>query len=162
MGIGDLSPDDQEQSEENDSQDPSVSYIYIYERGRDEIDNWPQDEASAAATAYQVTSGGGNVRNRFKSSGRYVNIHSGMSDYLAALGTAFGNDQFIVPVHQAMPNFLEHLAAALEEDDWTGLLEFTLKDDDPEHNAQVIQDFLEENPEVRQELAESEAAPADD
>ena len=162
MGIGDLTPnDDEAQEESSDSDDPSVSYIYVYEQGRDEIEGWTDDDAAAAAQAYEVTSAGGVLRNQFGSTGVYANIHAAMSDYLAALGTTFENAQYIVPVHAAMPDLLQHLQGALEEDNWADLVDFVLKDDDPDHNADVIRQYLEDNPEVMQRLQQDEPQPAE-
>lgn len=138
MGIGDLGKDDVEQSENSDK--PSVSYTYTYEAGRNEIEEWPEEKQETMHRAYQSVSDGGVVRTTFKRSPAFINLHDGMAHFYAAL------------------------ADALENDDWVPLLEFILSEDDPEFNAQVIQDFLDEHPDTFEALSDAEAAeaPADD
>lgn len=130
MGIADLSGDDEV---EQTSDDPSVSYIYVYEAGRKEIEGWPQDKQQTMARAYNAVSDGGIVRTTFKRNPQFVNIHDGMAHLLAAMAEGFENQN------------------------WVQFMEFVLSEDSPELSASIIGDYLEENPEVLEELTSGEA-----
>lgn len=121
MGIGDLSSDDVEEQQPND---PSVSYLYIYENGREEISNWDADAQQAMATAYNVVSDGGIVRTTFKRSGQYENIHHATAELMVGISEVF------------------------ESGDFQRLLDFVGPD------ADAVRQYLEDNEEIGQELLE--------
>lgn len=136
MGIGDLAKNDQ--PEERSSDQPSVSYIYVYEQGRKELEEWAPEKQQVMARAYEAVSDGGIIRNTFKLSRDYINLHDAMGHFLAAM------------------------AEALENQNFNPVLEFVTSDD-PETTAVILQDYLDEHPEVEEALAQVRSAdPSDD
>lgn len=108
MTLGDLSGDDSGTDSDND--DASVSYIYLYEEGRSEIDNWDDEAQELAAKAYEAASNGGIVRRTFNNTSAYENIHHAYSELTWAMGEVFENGDF-----QPMLNFIGPDAEALAQ-----------------------------------------------
>jgi len=88
MGLNNFDSDDGSSSD--DKGDASVSYIYVYEPGRSELDGF----SNYNTDAYEVTSGGGSVRDYFKKQSQYKNIHEGMSHFLAGMDSVVSNGDF--------------------------------------------------------------------
>lgn len=124
MGLANLSDDDGQREETSDS--PSVSYLYLYEQGRKEIQEWTEEKRQVMARAYAAVSGGGIVRNTFKRSGDFINIHDATAHLMVCLEEGFENGN------------------------WTPYLEFL--SEDSEVQAEILQQFLDENPEVAEQL----------
>lgn len=118
MGLDNLQEVEQEESPDQ----PSISYLYLYESGRDEVENWPDSHQEKMAEAYQVTSNGGVVRDTFKRTGQYVNIHDATAHLMVGIADVF------------------------RDDDFSDLLEFIGPD------ADAVGQYLDDNPEVRDEL----------
>jgi len=125
MGIADLGKG--ETPDDSGSDKPSVSYTYTYEAGRNEIEDWTEEQQETMARAYQAVSDGGIVRTTFKRSPQYVNLHDAIAHFYAAM------------------------AEALEEQNFVPVLDFILSDDS-EVTADILQQYLEENPDVAEEL----------
>lgn len=125
MGIADLGRGETPADDSSDK--PSVSYTYTYEAGRKEIEDWAEEKQQVMARAYQAVSDGGIVRTTFKRSPQYTNLHDAMAHFYAAMAEALENQNF-VPV-----------------------LEFVLSDDE-EVTADILQQYLEEHPDVAEEL----------
>lgn len=115
-----------DQSDDQDSDSPSVSYLYLYEQGRKEIQEWAEEKQEVMARAYRAVSGGGVVRNTFKRSGDFINVHDATAHLMVCLEEGFSNDN------------------------WTPYIEFL--SDNPEVQAEILQDFLDEHPEVAEQL----------
>lgn len=119
MGLGNLSeePDTPEESPEK----PSVSYIYVYEKGREEVEEWPQEARETMAAAYEVVSDGGIVRETFKRSAQYRNIHEAMSEVLLGISEVFEDEdfsrilEFVGPDADALVNYLNDHPDIAEE-----------------------------------------------
>lgn len=126
MGIADLGKGE---TPDSDSDEPSVSYIYVYEAGRNEIEDWASEKQQVMARAYEAVSDGGIVRTTFKRSGSYINLHDAMGHFFSAMATA------------------------LEEQDFNPVLEFVLSDD-PEVTADILRQYLAEHEEVAENLLE--------
>lgn len=125
MALADLNMG--ETPDDSGSDKPSVSYTYTYEAGRNEIEDWSEEQQQVMHRAYQAVSDGGIVRTTFKRSADYVNLHDAMAHFYAAMAEALENQNF-VPV-----------------------LEFVLSDD-AEVTADILQQYLEEHPETAEEL----------
>lgn len=83
MGIFDVSDDVQEEQEETDDDEASVSYIYVYEEGREERGKYTDYDEDA----YRYAASGGTVRQFAKSpSCPYSDIHELMSHIVGGLG----------------------------------------------------------------------------
>lgn len=112
MGLGDLNTGDDDSTDSDN--DASVSYIYLYEDGRDEIENWDSDAQDLAARAYDAASDGGVVRETFNDASSYENIHHGYSDMTAAMADVFESGDFqpildfIGPNAEALATYLDN------------------------------------------------------
>lgn len=121
MSLQDMADDDAQTQEPDD---PSVSYLYIYEEGREDMDNWDEEDQDTMAQAYHVCSGGGVVRNTFDNTSAYENIHHAAGDLMVGIADVF------------------------TDGDYSRLMEFVGPDVD------AVGQYLDENPEVRDELIE--------
>lgn len=128
MGLSNLSDEPDTELEESPEK-PSVSYIYIYERGRDEIEDWPEEVKELMANAYEVVSDGGIVRETFKRSRQYQNLHHAMSEVVLGI------------------------SEVLENEDFSRIMEFVGPD------ADAIVQYLQENEEIAKEVLEQANLP---
>lgn len=120
------------QSNEQSSDGPSVSYLYLYEEGREQIENWPEEKQEVMAEAYRHVSQGGIARATFNRSAEYENIHDATAHLMVGIAKVF------------------------EDGDFSDLLEFIGPD------ADAVAQYLDQNPEVAEELQDrlAEAQPA--
>lgn len=122
MSLNDVA-NGEEQPEQKPDQ-PSISYLYLYEEGRDETDDWSDDATETMEQAYQACSNGGIVRSTFKKSGQYQNIHHAVAELVVGIAEVF------------------------EDGDFSRLLEFIGPD------AEALAQYLDDNPDVLEELSE--------
>lgn len=119
MGLDNLAHGDEEQTREPD--EPSVSYLYIYENGREELESWPAEARQVMATAYSVVSDGGVVRTTFKRSSQYQNIHHATAELMVGIAQVFENGnfqpllEFIGPDADAIIEYLQNNEEVAEE-----------------------------------------------
>lgn len=143
MGVMDFGTDDEEQQEEDGK--ASVSYIYVYEQGRDEL----QDKENYLTEAYEMMKSGGSVRHAFNSWARYdASVHTVFSHIVVGFGRI------------------------IEDGDFSKILNFLFEpesDDEAQMYGQVLGEWLQEHEDVLQavvQTVESEEtkpeAPADD
>lgn len=122
MGVMDFGSDDEEQTTEPD--DPSVSYIYVYEQGREEL----EDKDNYLAEAYEYMKGGGILRQAFNSWSRYdENVHTVFSHIIVGFGRI------------------------IEEGDFSKILDFLFEpesEEEAELYGEALADWLSEHPEV--------------
>lgn len=122
MGVMDFGRDDEEQKSEDSG--ASVSYIYVYEEGREEL----EDKQNYLTEAYDMMKSGGSVRSAFNSWARYDNsVHSVFSHIIVGFGRI------------------------IEDGDFSAILDF-LFEADTEEEAQLygenLADWLQDHPEV--------------
>lgn len=129
MGVMDFGSDDEEQQE--DDSGASVSYIYVYEQGRDELEG----KSNYLTEAYEMMKSGGSVRSAFNSWARYDNsVHSVFSHIVVGFGRI------------------------IEDGDFSKILDFLFEADN-EEEAQVygeaLADWLQDHPVVLEATSEA-------
>lgn len=143
MGVMDFGNDDEEQQEQDGK--PSVSYIYVYEEGRDEL----QDKENYLTEAYEMMKSGGSVRSAFNSWARYDNS-----------------------VHTVFSHIVVGFGRIIEDGDFSKILNFLFEpegEEEAEMYGEVLGEWLQDHEDVLQAVVETveggqakPEAPADD
>jgi hypothetical protein len=130
MGIGNFDSGDDGQ---DDNQDPSGTHLYFYQRGHERL---PGEEGDAGyekiATAYELAKSqptNGRVRT-------------------------FADNNFGHGLQEMLAEFVMAMGDSIEEETFSPVLSWALEDFPAEAQAEMVADYLDDNPEVREELAE--------